>query len=359
MAFVDGTGENGLAVLVDSRTKNCQEVDGCLPYWGLGNRALGKKEWKRTLRIALRDVGEEPWHMARVREEKPLIEEILIKANIKAVILVQSPATPFVRHVHSAWNMFGRGGSPYKWAGTVWQEDGLYRAPILNPVNYEYVYDWLLCRWVKQAHAVASGKLAPMPWPEASIHADARALEILARIAEHKNAPVAVDIESNVAGTLITAIGFSNQYGTVSVPWDRYNIAGTFGDIEMGIEDYGDIGLEIKSSCINLLQSAQPKVLHNGAYDTFELAKRGIIVGNFEHDTLLMHRVVYPQYRHGLQMACATDLCIEPWKCFFKPPKVGAEEDKWLGCPIDLRTYNCRDAYATYQLYKALEGKLG
>jgi len=358
MAFHAGEGVNGLAVIVDSRTKNCQELDGVLDVWGLGNRALGKREWKKTLRVALRDVGTDPFTMAEVRQQKAEIDKTLKEHQTRAVVLVQTPATPGVRQAHSAWNMYGRGGSPYKWAGTVWKEDGLYRAPILNPVNYEYVYDWLLCRWVQQAHAVAGGKLEPMPWPDTCITPDETALDILRRIRSDVSAPVAVDIESNVAGTLITAIGFSNEKGTVSVPWDRYPIAGSFGEIEPDLTEY-PLGPVIKETAINLLESDQPKIFHNGAYDTFMLAKRDITVGNFAHDTLLMHRVVYPQYRHGLQMACATEFCVEPWKCFFKPPKVGAGEDKWLGCPIDMRTYNCRDSYATYQLYQSLKGKLG
>lgn len=358
MAFHKGEGVNGLAVIIDSRTRNCQDLDGVLDVWGLGRRALGKKEWGRTLRIALREVGSAPWSMAEVREHKSEIDAILKAHNINTVILVQTPATPNVRQAHSAWNMYGRGGSPYKWAGTVWLEDGLYRAPILNPVNYEYVYDWLLSRWICQAHAIASGKLRPMPWPDNHITADQKALDILERIRSPESGPCAVDIESNVAGTLITAIGFSNRNGTVSVPWDSYAIAGSFGDIEPGLRDY-PLGLEIERKCVQLLESQQPTIFHNGAYDTFMLAKRGITVGNFAHDTLLMHRVVYPQYRHGLQMACATEFCTEPWKCFHKPPKVGADEDKWLANPIELRTYNCKDAYATYQLYDHLRGKLG
>jgi len=358
MPFHAGEGVNGLAVIVDSRTKNCQELDGVLDVWGLGNRALGKREWRKTLRIALRDVGTDPFSMVEVRQQKEEIDKILEAHNINTVVLVQTPATPGVRQAHSAWNMYGRGGSPYKWAGTVWKENGLYRAPILNPVNYEYVYDWLLSRWVQQAHAVAAGKIKPMPWPEACINPEERALEILERLGRAKASPIAVDIESNVAGTLITAIGFSNENGTVSVPWDGYPIAGSFGELEPALEDW-PLGKEIRERCVELLESAQPKIFHNGAYDTFMLDKRDIHVRNFAHDTLLMHRVVYPQYRHGLQMACATEFCVEPWKCFFKPPKVGADEDKWLGCPIELRNYNCRDSYATYQLYQSLKGKLG
>jgi len=358
MPYHAGEGVNGLAVIVDSRTKNCQELDGVLDVWGLGNRALGKREWRKTLRVALRDVGTAPFSMVEVRQQKEEIDKILQMHKISTVVLVQTPATPGVRQAHSAWNMYGRGGSPYKWAGTAWMENGLYRAPILNPVNYEYVYDWLLCRWVQQAHALAAGKIKPMPWPDTHIVPDAKALEILERIGKDQNVPVAVDIESNVAGTLITAIGFSNEKGTVSVPWDGYPIAGSFGEIEPALAEY-PLGDTIYKKCVELLESAQPKIFHNGAYDTFMLAKRDINVGNFAHDTLLMHRVVYPQYRHGLQMACATEFCVEPWKCFFKPPKVGADEDKWLGCPTDMRTYNCQDSYATYQLYQSLKGKLG
>jgi DNA polymerase I-like protein with 3'-5' exonuclease and polymerase domains len=172
-------------------------------------------------------------------------------------------------------------------------------------------------------------------------------------------APVAIDIETNMAGTLITAIGFANGEGVVSVPWDGYAIAGTNGQMEMGLLEY-PLGAHIKRLAIRILENPkQAKILHNGAFDVVQLKRHGITLGGFEHDTLLLHRVCYPQYRHGLQQACATEFVVEPWKCLFKPPRVKPDEDHWLGCPVELRQYNCKDSFATWKLWQSLERKLG
>lgn len=197
-----------------------------------------------------------------------------------------------------------------------------------------------------------------MPWPKMVWMPGLSMYRMLLAIYE-AGTPVSIDIETNMAGTIISAIGFANEAGTVSVPWDGYEISGTNGQRELGIEDY-PFGGHIRVLALKLLGSEKhEKILHNGAFDVTQLAARGIALGGFAHDTLLLHRVCYPQFRHGLQQACATEFCVEPWKCLFKPPRLKADQDVWLGCPVELRQYNCKDAYATWQLWRSLERKLG
>lgn len=359
MPFYDGTGENGLAVVFDARSKDCKEYEQVFPNWSLGNRALGRQQWRRTLRIALREHGSVPWNTKRVRDELRDITAEIRRRGIHCVVPVQTANIPGVRQVHSAWNMFGHAGSPYKWGGTVERKDGLYVCPLLNPGNYEYVYGWLFARWLRQAHAVAAGRLAPMPWPHLEYTPDADMLARLDGIIRN-GGPVAVDIETDMAGTLISAIGFSDGNSTVSVPWHTYRIAGGYdNEHEAGLETYL-YGTRIKEASLALLESAAiEKILHNGAFDVVQLAKHGITLRGFAHDTLLMHRVVYPQFRHGLQQACATEFCVEPWKSLHKPPKPRDGGDVWLSDPVGLRIYNAKDTYATWQLWNHLKGKLG
>lgn len=358
MAFYDGSGANGLAVIVDVRSKFDHETDSVLREWALGRRALGRGRWAQTLKVALREYGSDPWTAKRVKEEKDGILSSLARYGIRVVVPVQTPATANIRQVHSAWNMFGSPGNPYKWAGTVDVGPILSVAPILHPANYEYVYGYLLERWLKQAHAVAAGKLTPMPWPECHIHPGPEIFETL-RCIRRSTAPVSIDIETNMAGTIVTAIGFGNEHGVVSVPWHSYIVAGTNGEVEPSLLEYSS-GKAIQHLAMQILEHPGiPKILHNGTFDVLQLAKYGITLRGFEHDTLLMHRVVYPQFRHGLQQACATEFCVEPWKTKFKPPKVAREADPWLGCPVALREYNAHDTYATWQLYQHLKGKLG
>lgn len=360
MVYTSGSGTNGLAVIVDARTQFDHDCDEVLDGWSIGRNALGKIAWEQTLRIALRDYGTKPWSMAQVREVKPDVDAIIESAGITTMVMMQTPLIPGVKQKHAAWNMYGRGGSPYKWAGTVWHEDGLFRCPVLHPNNYEYVYGWLIKRWLRQAHAVAAGKLRPMPWPEFHLEVDGRMLHALSQLRASAE-PVAVDIETNTGGAIITAIGLSNGQYTVSVPWDGYKIAGIDG-WEQAIDEYY-VGPLVKSAVLDVLACDVPKILHNGAFDVFQLRKRGIPVGGRLEDTLLLHRTIYPQYRHGLQQAAATEFCVEPWKAFHKPPKAdkskNADYDVWLATPEKTRHYNCQDSYVTYYLFKTLKWKVG
>lgn len=357
--FHNGTGENGLAIIVDARTKADREDGGCLDTsrW---RHFLGDREWKRTLRVALREYGTEPFRAKDLPEVKVEVDRLLHKQGITTLLLMQSPAHPGIRQVHSAWNLYGHTGSPYKWAGTVQKREAFYICPILNPSNYEDVYEWIIRRWFQQAHAVARGRVTPMPWPEVLHTVPNEAMvSALTELCEDHVSPLAIDIETNTGGTIITAIGLSNGKVTVSTPWDGFHISGTDNE-EPSLRSYAH-GERIEQLTLECLRAVTPKILHNGAFDVYELSKRNIHVSNFKYDTLLMHRVAFPQYRHGLQQAAASVFCVSPWKCLWKPPNTvrGSGEDVWLSDPYAMRNYNGQDAYATWQLYHHLRGKVG
>jgi hypothetical protein len=357
--FTAGDGSNGLAFIVDARSKTCREINGCLDLWGIGNRYLGKREWKNTLRIALRDYGTLPWSMAQVREHKEEVEGVLRSAGVKAVAMLQSPLIPGVKTSHSAWNMFGRGGSPYKYGGTVWQEDGLWRCPLLNPQSYEYAYGWLFQRWFVQALAVAKGQVRPLPWPRIVTMPGPDMLDALVEIGADQG-PLSIDIETNMGGSIITAIGLSSATLAVSVGWDGYMIAGR-SEWEAGIEQH-PMGQVIRDLVAGLIESDIPKVGQNIIFDQNILRKRGINIGGEVHDTLLMGRVAFPQFRRGLQQLAAIEFCVNPWKSFHKPakpPRGLVEFDPWLSTPPETRHYNGQDCLVTRLLYHALGKRIG
>jgi hypothetical protein len=356
--LVDGTGENGLAFVFDEASEQ-DSLDGQVARsWAHGVRACGKQGWLSTLRVALRLHGEAPWTAKQAKERQDELLGLLHRSGVQAAIVMQSPATPGVRQVHSAWNILGHAGNPYKWAGTAERRNNLYVCPILHPFNYEYVYAWLIERWIRQALELAKGAIHPLTWPQRWIHPGWDMLGALHLLAQQQ-APLAVDIETNLAGTIITAIGLSDGTRSVSAPWHAYPLADGNGEREAALVDR-PLGPQIQLAIENILEDNRiKKILHNGAFDVLELAKHGITLAGFEHDTLLMHRVVYPQYRHGLQQACATEFCVEPWKTLHRPPKVSAGADPWLAAPVDLRTYNSKDTAATWHLWNCLKGKLG
>lgn len=356
--LTDGSGSNGLAVIWDSRTVGCMVSNTVYSDWKIGRQALGKEQWAQTLRIALRDAETLPLTAKQTQEAKPDVSRLLQRKKIKAVLLVQSPSLPNIRQTHSAWNLLGHGGNPYQWAGTVETIDGMAICPILTPFNYEYVYEWLIARWIRQAHAIARGTLEALKWPKEVIKPCPEMQDALTWW-RFNNDPLAVDIETNMAGTIITAIGLSDGKRSISCPWDEYPISGSFGEREPAIESYAD-GSRYKRAITDILQcEGIPKILHNGTFDVLQLKKHAINLAGFRHDTLLMHRVVYPQYRHGLQQACATEFAVSPWKSLFKPPKVAQEQDPWLGEPRALRAYNSKDTFATWHLYDRLKKKVG
>lgn len=357
--FHNGTGSNGLAIIVDSRTKIDRETGGCLDTSRL-RHFLGDTEWNHTLRIALREHGSEPLRSKDLPGIKEQVDSLLSVRAISTLLILQTAVTPSVRNVNSAWNMYGGPGSPYKWAGTVFKGlSDLYICPVLNPQNYEDVYEYLIRRWFQQAHAVARGRIAPLRWPVLHTLPNQEMVAALKRIQAATGRRVSVDIETNIKGTIITAIGLSNGEDTISTPWDSYPISGR-GTIEPSLGDY-DSGIHVRTLVLDILKGRHEKVLHNGAFDVYELSKRGITVSNFTWDTLLMHRVAFPQFRHGLQQACASVFCVEPWKCVWKPPNAlrGTGEDIWLSDPDNMRLYNCQDAYATWVLCNRLQHKVG
>lgn len=357
--FTSGDGSNGLAVIVDARTKLCKETNTVLDLsnW---RRFLGKDEWHRTLKIALRDHATEPYRNTEMPALQHALQQTMATNRIRCAIVMQSPAVPNVRQTHTAFACLGPGGSPYKWAGTVWRhDDALFQiAPILNPSNYEDVYEYLIRRWFQQAHAVACGTVTPMPWLSLITHVGTQMAEGMEALVKSAR-PIAIDIETNMSRTIITAIGFSDGVYTVSVPWHGFHISGT-NKREPALRCLR-MGRYIETLALTVLASDQPKILHNGAFDVYELAQHGIELRGFEYDTLLLHRVCYPQYRHGLQQACATEFAIEPWKCLWKAPSAvrGTGEDIWLSDPTEMHIYNAKDSYATWQLFDHLRRKVG
>lgn len=351
--FIRGDGSNGLCILFDSRSKHDQDAEEVRCSWSLGRGFLGK-HWVNTLRIALRDHHKPPLTALEIRELRPKLLSFLQERKIKAVVVTQSPKYGHMRASSNAWNIF-KPGSPYPYAGTAFKQHDLWVCPVLHPGNYEYAYLWLIARVYKQAFAIAQGILRPMPWPMFHIEPAIATFTTLEAIADEPE--IAIDIENDLNGTIITALGFANAKGVVSLPWDSYHIAGTLNR-EPSLLSY-PFGLEMQALAIKILASPSTKIGHNISHDVFFLNKFGYRVGGELEDTLLLHRVAYPHYRHNLQAAASTEFCIEPWKSDHKPAaNAYDEDDPWLGDPIELRTYNAKDVYVTYQLYQALKKKV-
>jgi DNA polymerase I-like protein with 3'-5' exonuclease and polymerase domains len=228
--------------------------------------------------------------------------------------------------------------------------------PILNPGNFDWAYTWLIKKWIRWGWSVARGKLGPIAWPSSATEPGPAMWNLLQHLRQAKE--VAVDIEGYSPASLVTAIGLACDGASVSVPWDSYNTPS--GHTEAGYSGY-----EMGERCAQVVRDilADPgitKVFHNGAFDVPILqAQVGPVSGPIE-DTLLAHRVAYPQYRHGLQVACATEFLVEPWKELFHiDGQNKADPDFWISRPDETRRYNVKDSFATWLLWQSLKGRIG
>ena len=348
--FIAGDGDNHVMVLADSRSGSCVEAGGVLDFWGFGRRVLGAREWGKTLRVALREYRAPGLSAKALKGHLSEVKSLIQAHDIKTVVILQAQHYKGVAKTSDAWHLFGRPGPLVPWAGTVLEEDGVRKCPVLNPANYEIVYQPLIETWFRRAFAHAPifewGKLHTVPGEPML-----EALEAIAQAGE----PVSVDIETSMSRTTLTALGLATRTHAVSMPWDGYQIAGTI-EYDPALSTYAH-GPALKARALAILAGSQPKVGHNLSFDKRELMERGIAFGGECHDTLLLARAIYPQYRRGLQQVAATEFFVEPWKSIWKPKnKQGI--DGWLANPEGLRLYNAKDTKMTAHLFHSLSEKL-
>lgn len=336
--FVDGSGSNGLAILTCSRTESDKNSGGVLRYWGFGPACIGRSEWDKTLRIAVREHGDAAENKRAITASTARLWQLLKERNIRALIVMAAPPSGEGKNEkNDAWTLAtGRSDNPYGWAGTAELKHGVYICPVLNPNGWEWAYHWLIRRWFLQALGIARGIILPRPFANSGILTKDY---------------TTIDIETSKDRTILTFIGVGDSEGAFSVGWDEYQIAGT-DRLAAPRSVYQE------NSIREILASDKPKVGHNLSFDIFELRRRGFEVNGEIHDTLLLARTVYPQFARGLQQSTAIEFCVEPWKKLYKAPRVGRGLDKWIADPEGTRLYNLKDVQATSWIFEALMGKI-
>lgn len=364
---------NGLCLIADQRLPSDTEEDQpngvCVfQHWAFGKAALGR-EWPNTARIALYDHGVNPWKNMTKKEaaeerknRRNTLLNHLSQMRPKCILLLQSASradedSPF--HGTMCWDAFGPPDSLKAMQGTCWSTPYGPVVPLLNPFSYEYVYGWLIRRWMRMGLQLAQGTMARLECTKIYATPSAELPSIIDQIRATKL--VAVDIESYSPKNLLTAVGLSNGDLAVSVPWDPFYPFGS-DTLEPG---YAESSLlpayaAVRTALRDLLaEPSVTKVFHNKSYDIPFLAEKGLPVGGTCHDTMGMHREAYRQFRHALQIACATEMCIPPWKSLYKEPGFKKDDPNfWIVNPLKLRKYNCQDAFFTWHLAQALAWKV-
>ena len=343
--FIDGYGTNGFMVICDRRSQFDSQIGGVLREWGFGKACIGAQNWKQTLRCTLLDYGKYTLKSADLQKIRVQLQGVIKERNINTIVVLQSLSAPGVKMTNFAWNLF-KPGSPFNWAGTVLNQDGVNVCPIVNPANNEWAVHWLIRRHFIQAFALSQGELKVRPWPDTLISTAGKFMENWLELLSKDY--LAVDIETSTTKDIISCIGISDGKIAISVPWDDFVVAGT-ERWELGASK------EVKEAVQVILASNTTKIGHNFTFDVFNLRQRGIEVNGPLEDTLLMSHSIFPQFRKGLQQCAAMCFAIEPWKSLHKPPTVKKGVDKWLATPEATRLYNCKDAMATVWIYEKFQ----
>lgn len=359
---------NDLALVTDFRLATDRQLDRTEPpgphvleMANFYREALGN-EYKRTTRIALFDHKDRPNETQRA-EARERLTYVLRELAVKVALILPTPNERRKANTKQeaaitcqSWLALGMPDSMQGMWGTYHAQGGCEIVPLARiDHRTKDLVKWQQAMKVREALKVAQGSLKIDYLKLASIKPSIIMRSLLADMA---NKPIAVDIETWEGSDKILAIGISDGNHAVSVPWDRFTPHGAV-EPEPGIGDYEAYGKQCAVQLLDRLAcNSTPKFLHNAMFDLSRLRQRGIIVGGPFHDTFAAHAIAFPELRHGLQSATAHMLPCPAWKSEWHPKGLkGYDRDDpefWTCDPNGLRTYNCKDAYYTMKLARAI-----
>ena len=354
-----------LVIVADANTnvdRQLREHEGRGPYVLRDSKMGGEvlpKRWLEATRIALFEHGSTPDSAERAQARKDLVDWLEAHRPPCVVVLPTPSASmddndaPGLGRGTMVWDALQPPDSIDSMRGCFWQwrpETLVVPVYPLVPVIKE-MQKIVMGRWLNAAHFIAEDK-ASVRRP-AQVHIQDGDLMHNA-MRQMRGRTLAVDIETIPNQDVITAIGLAAGDVAVSVPWDPYQPSGE-REPQPGLPDG-----ETKELVRVLLAAPTAKVLQNGVYDLPQLRARGLAVNGEEHDTLALHAIAYPELRHSLQLACATELVTPPWKSIFKAGAWKKDDPEfWYYRPEPLRNYNALDAYYTLILFQTLAPRMG
>ncbi len=360
---------NGILVVLDQRLKSDRDLDEeqggqhVAQLLSVGKHAAGH-HWHRMTRLALYDYGQKPTPKERAAARKAY-REFLALAQPRVIIVFPTPSKAMSQDATVSGTQVWRDLNPPdaldEMRGAFWQYGTSLVVPTFAPIgNVGQLNLAFTAQWIKAAlHLVNNHKAGLLRPVTRYIDADSKMLALLQTL---RGKPIAVDIETIPDKDVITAIGVSDLDTCVSVPFDGFEPACGSGP-EAPLSDYAQGRAILAELRALLADPATTKILQNGVFDGPQLAARGLPLGGTIHDTLAMHAIAYPEARHGLQLATASQLIVPPWKSEFKPKNApGVKKDDaafWYWEARDLRTYNAHDAFYTRHLAEALAWKVG
>lgn len=353
-------GSTRLVIVTDWRLKSDADLDAeqgalghVLDMWPLGRFALGP-DYNACTRIALFDYGAKPTAVQAAHVRAKWVR--WVEENRPEVVLVvptpdstMGGEAPHLKGTQ-CWQALRAPDTLDAMRGTRWNYLPGTVVTALFPIakRVKELQRWSLVQWMR-AWA--------MPTLDLTRHTIYPGAKMLRLMESMRGKPLAIDLEFHPGKDIVTAIGLSDGECAVSIPWDAYTPRNT-GTIEPGLKSYAE-SKSVEGALCGLLAGGAPKVAHNFTADIPRLTARGFQVNGKLHDTFAAHAIAFPELRHGLQHACASLLPVPPWKSVYRPARLARgitrdDAEFWIADPLALRRYNCRDAFFTHNLARAV-----
>lgn len=365
---------NGVLVVCDQRQKSdlsASEQSDSSPTHVLAFNAVMRacfgKAYSSVTRLALYEYGQKPTKAERAEARAAYRQWLVDHAHeYKTMIVLPTPSQAMSQEGTvkgtQVWRDLAPPDSLDEMRGTWWDAHGLLICPVFAPIGAVGQLQLSFTRqWCQAALALAKGTANTLQC-DPVIEPSLKMIHVLESM---KRQTLAVDIETIPNSNKITAIGVATLGLAVSIPFDEFEPACGSG-LEPSLAD-SPHGVELLKLLLELLEACTIKLLQNGTYDIPLLKARGIEVNGPIHDTLAMHAIAYPESRHALQIATATQLIVPPWKSLFKPQDAKAlfgstlskdTPEYWYWEAKALRRYNAQDAFYTRHLGEALAWKV-
>lgn len=345
-----GTGECGLAIVGLQETEKCRHTGKPLHHFPLVWKGVPFHAKDRLLTCTLFSLEEEPGDLAARGQE---FLELCQKRSIRTIVSIGTAALRAVSPVH---------GKSTKLIGSTILHKGLSIIPVETPWNgfrvfRSHAWTEAMARFVKRGLGLAEGRGRYFQFPRLVTGDTVEATRALEQILDEK-LPVGNDLETtghDFHTDAITAMGLANRNVAVSVPWETY-VSRLYGP-QAGLLD------DRKRRLVAEILSDEKitKVFHNGMFDLSVLAAKGIEVAGPIEDTLLAHKICYPDLFHNLQFCMSYEFALHPWKTVFEQIRKKRKEplDDWAETdPGPLMVYNAQDAAAECPLWERLSKRL-
>lgn len=350
-----GPSRASLAIVAERPTTTDVDSDKIMsrPYWL--RKAIGGKvndAW-RTPAIACR-----PSRKVSTKDLEKAAE--CCRPRVEAEIKATGAKAILAAGKFGFQSAYGRRKNVEEWFGAVgrWPADKQVWliATFSPPWYYSPNHIPIFMRFAQRAWRFAHGQESRTRVPAMVVEPGPEAIDALKSMLAKPQA-LGYDLETmgnEPMVSAITAVGLASKEVAVSLPWDAYDTLKW--DKVHDLEQY-EGGAECRRLIKEILQSAQhTKVMHNVQADYIPMARRGIVVQNWD-DTLGYHRTISPDIFHDLQFAVACELPVRPWKALFcSGGDEGAFDTYVKRDPVnELRPYNASDAWHELPLLDALK----